>query len=258
MSTSESLGMGTARPAMIEARIEERRELEAPEVALPQPQSRVTERYRLIAVRLETLLERRGEPDRGARPLGKLVILTSAQRGDGKTTTALHLGTALSRAFGRRVAVVDADLERPGLAPMLGLGSGRGLTEVLEGTASLDEVLVRGEDNGPLLLPAGAPASGMPPRMLMPILNSLREYNDIVIVDCAAMADAADAAILGRSADGVVLVVRAGTTREDPLVSALDGLIDAPLIGVILNDHDGARGATLRRAGRPTVWEEDD
>jgi Mrp family chromosome partitioning ATPase len=261
MSTSETMGLGvSSAPAkkMI-AREEERRELDAPEIGLPQPQSRADERYRLIAVRLEHVLERRnGVEQHGPHPLGKLVLVTSAQRGDGKTTTALHVGVALSRALGRRVAVVDADLERPGLAPMLGLGSGRGLSEVLEGSASLDDVLVRGEDGGPLLVPAGGPANHGRPGALLPVLNTLREYNDIVLVDCAAMQDSADAAILGRAADGVVLVVRAGATREESLVEALDGLIDAPLVGVVLNDHDGAGGPTMRRVGRPTVWEEDD
>jgi Mrp family chromosome partitioning ATPase len=258
MST-ESMGLGTALPGTQIGREGERRELELPEVALPQPPPRVEECYRLIALRLETLLARRnGESERGGRPLGRMVIVTSAQRGDGKTTTALHLGIALARALGRRVAVVDADLERPGLAPMLGLGSGRGLLDVLEGTTSLDAVVVRGEDGGPLLVPAGGPSGRHQPRALLPILSSLREHHDVVLVDCAATADAADAAILGRAADGVVLVVRAGATREQPLAAALDALVDAPLVGVILNEHDGPRGATLRRAGRPTVWEEDD
>src|SRR6266571_7345152 len=198
MSTSESMGLGVS-PALNASVIheEERREIDAPEVALPRPQARAEERYRLIAVRLETVLERRAAAERGANGLGKVVIVTSAQRDDGKTTTALHLGTALARALGRRVAVVDADLERPGMAPMLGLGSGRGLSDVLDGTATLDDVVVRGEDGGPLLVPAGAPAEPQRPRSLMPILNTLREYNDFVLVDTAALHDSADAAILG-------------------------------------------------------------
>jgi Mrp family chromosome partitioning ATPase len=259
MSTPESMvGMSPSISKKMIAREEERREIDAPEIALPLPHPRAEERYRLIGVRLETLLDRRGETDRGARPLGKLVIVTSAQRGDGTTTTALHVATAMSRALGRRVAVVDADLERPGLAPMLGLGSGRGLSDVLEGGATLDDVLVRGDDGGPLIVPAGHPAGQQRPRALLPILNTLREYNDVVIVDTPSLHDSADAAILGRAADGVVLVVRAGATREEHLGAALDALVDAPVLGVVLNDHDGAAGATLRRAGRPTVWEEDE
>src|SRR5215813_1327597 len=146
MKTTEPYGIDVATataaaPSMpsMEAHpyMEERREIDAPEVPLPKPQRTAEERYRLVATRLEALLDARRTPERAGRPLGRVVIVTSPQRGDGKTTTALHLGTALSRGLGRRVAVIDADLARPGLAPMLGLGSGRGLSEVLEGSASL-------------------------------------------------------------------------------------------------------------------------
>jgi len=235
--------------------MEERRELDAPEVTLPTPQRMAEERYRLVAVRLEAILARRAS-NHAARPLGKLIIVTSPQRGDGKTTTALHVGTALSRALGRRVAVVDGDLSRPGLAPMLGLGSARGVADVLDGSAGLDEVLLRGEDGGPLLVPAGGPVTDRRSRGLASIVNTLREYNDVVLVDSPALCDAADAALLGRSADGVILVVRAGSTRDDSLAAALDALVDAPLIGCVLNDHDGR--PEPRHNGRPTVWEEDE
>jgi Mrp family chromosome partitioning ATPase len=261
MKTNETYGIDmTAKAAMPSLEttpyMEERRELDAPEVPLPKPQRMAEERYRLVATRLEALLDQRHTTDRGTRPLGRVVIVTSPQRGDGKTTTALHLGTALSRGLGRRVAVIDADLARPGLAPMLGLGSSRGVSDVLAGSAGLDDVLLRGEDGGPLLVPAGGPETNGHRRGLASIVNSLREYNDLVLVDTPALCDAADAAILGRGADGVILVVRAGATREDTLVSALDALVDAPLLGCVLNDHDGR--AEPRRSARPTVWEEDE
>lgn len=265
MKTTEPYGIDRATatataPAAMPAMdahpyLEERRELDAPEVPLPKPQRAAEERYRLVATRLEALLDARRTPERGGRPLGRVVIVTSPQRGDGKTTTALHLGTALSRGLGRRVAVIDGDLARPGLAPMLGLGSSRGVADVLDGSAGLDDILLRGEDGGPLLVPAGGPETNGHRRGLASIVNSLREYNDIVIVDTPSLCDAADAAILGRGADGVVLVVRAGATKEEALVTALDALIDAPLLGCVLNDHDGR--AEPRRASRPTVWEED-
>src|SRR5262249_4671184 len=144
---------------------------------------------------------------------------------------------------------------RPGLAPMLGLGSARGVVDVLDGGANLDEVLLRGEDNGPLLVPAGAPVDDGRVRGLASIVNTLREYNDIVLVDTPALSDSSEAALLGRSADGVVLVIRAASTSEESLASALEALVDAPLIGCILNDHDG--GPERRKAQRPVVWEED-
>src|SRR5262249_13879743 len=154
MKTTEPYGIDVATataaaPAMpsMDAHpyIEERREVGAPEAPLPRPQRGADERYRLVATRLEALLDARRAPERTGRQLGRVVIVTSPQRGDGKTTTALHIGTALSRGLGRRVAVIDADLARPGLAPMLGLGSSRGIADVLDGSAGRDDILLRGE-----------------------------------------------------------------------------------------------------------------
>src|SRR5262249_60015803 len=108
----------------------------------------------------------------------------------------------------------------------------------------------------PPLAAAGGPESSSHRRGLAAIVNSLREYNDLVLVDTPALCDAADAAILGRGADGVILVVRAAATKEDALAAALDALIDSPLLGCVLNDHDGR--AEPRRVSRPMVWEEDD
>ena len=227
------------------------KELDAPVVALPMPGPVAETRYRLAATRLEAAIDGRRAGPREAIALGRLVIVTSAQDGDGKTTTALHIATALSQAIGRRVALVEADTERPGLATMLGLGQARGLTEVLAGQASLDDVLLRGADGGPLILPAGGVGERLRrPAALLPVLNALREYHDYVVVDCSAIARAADAAVIGRAADGVLLVVRVGSTSSPSLAAALEALVDTPVVGCLLNDHDGPSRTPPTR-GRP-------
>jgi Mrp family chromosome partitioning ATPase len=73
----------------------------------------------------------------------------------------------------------------------------------------------------------------------LPVLNALREYHDYVVVDCPCVARAADAAVLGRAADGVLLVVRVGQTSSPSLSAALEALVDTPVVGCLLNDHDG-------------------
>jgi Mrp family chromosome partitioning ATPase len=86
----------------------------------------------------------------------------------------------------------------------------------------------------------------------MPVLNALREYHDYVIVDAASVARAADAAVIGRAADGVLLVVRVGATSSPALSAALEALVDTPIVGCLLNDHDGpARPAPSRGGRRP-------
>jgi Mrp family chromosome partitioning ATPase len=235
------------------------RDIDAPVVALPHIPPAAEQRYRLAAVRLEAALEARGARARGA--LGQLVIVTSPSRGDGKTTTALHLATALSRGLGRRVALVELDPTRPGLAEQLKLSDRRGIADVVAGRAGLDEVLLRGEENGPLMVHGGDGASRvLSPAALLKPLNALREYHDLVIADCAAVAASADAAVLGRHADGLLLVVRAGATTGPSLAGTLEALVDTPLLGTIINDLNGdVRAYASRQRGfRPVPLEVED
>jgi Mrp family chromosome partitioning ATPase len=232
----------------------------APVVALPRPGGVVEDRFRLVACRLEASLDRRGVRS------GRVVVVTSAQRGDGKTTIALHLATALSRDLGRRVAVIDACLDEPGVATMLGLLPARGLGDVLAGGTGLEEIMLRGEAGGPYLVPAEGGGSGQAGvRGLVAAVEALRRAHgyDYLIVDTPALDTSAEAAVLGRMADGVVMVVRAGATRRDALGSALDALVDAPLVGSVLNDHDGPSGSyaasrNLTRLHAPPYAVEDD
>jgi Mrp family chromosome partitioning ATPase len=225
------------------------KDIDVPVVGLPVPHAEAVTRFRLAAARLEAALDNRRAAARDTRALGRLVIITSAEDGDGKTTTALHVANALSQAVGRRAAVVEADTERPSLARMLGLGPTRGLVEVARGAAGLDDVLLRGADGGPLILTAGAEDTRITrPATLLGAINALREYHDYVLVDCAALSRSADAAVLGRNADGVLLVVRVGSTSSVSLSTALEALVDTPLLGCLLNDFDGP-SRTVTRSG---------
>src|SRR6185295_14947897 len=124
------------------------------------------ERFRLIALRLDAQLGQRAH---------KTLVVTSPGSGDGKTTTALHLGASLARDLGKRVIVVDADLRRPRLARPLGLEVTKGLGDVLTGQARLDDILWRVGDD-PLYIVPGSPEGHGPMalRGLPPVLENLR------------------------------------------------------------------------------------
>jgi Mrp family chromosome partitioning ATPase len=187
-----------------------------------------------------------------------VVVITSPSVGDGKTTMALHLSTMLATALGKRVVTIDAALHRPRLGHAAGIPEGvRGLREVLRGDARFEDCLWRLGRGELLVCPAGGSGtSGASP--LAGALGSLRARWDYVVIDAPAASGSADAALLARFADGVVLVVRAGVTRRDALDRALDALIDAPITGCVLNDHDGPVGNWAARprfvaAGRREV-----
>src|SRR5688572_3732192 len=110
------------------------------DIALPTLPSAVTERYRLIAARLDARLS--PEPGRG-----RIVVVTSPERGDGKTTSTLELGRALVERLGRRVLIVDAarrlESKSEGLCERIGVTMPRGLSDLLRGASHKRDSLVR-------------------------------------------------------------------------------------------------------------------
>jgi succinoglycan biosynthesis transport protein ExoP len=178
----------------------------------------------------------------------RFIVLTSPCPGDGKTTVACNLSIAVAE-IGRKVLLVDGDLRRPRLHNVFGVGNNRGLSDVLRGNIPLETVpiaeLVREtEVSGLCLLPGGScgvtPSNLFYSRRMSALLKRLRTEFDMIMMDAPPMIHLADARVLGRLADGVILVVRAGqTTTESALFArqrfAEDG---TRVLGTVLNSWD--------------------
>ena len=184
----------------------------------------------------------------GTRSARQVLVLTSANPGDGKTTTVSNLGAMWAR-MGKRVLIIDADLRRPRLHEMFGMPNDAGLSQLLMfpgtlGDSQLAEYLHPTEVPGLSLLPAG-PGGGQAldllssPRM-GEIVESLRGKFDGVLIDTPPMLHISDARLVGRLTDGVILVIRAGKTRWDEAMSAAGRFNEdgTELLGTILNDWD--------------------
>ncbi|MER5887161.1 polysaccharide biosynthesis tyrosine autokinase [Streptomyces sp. NPDC001941] len=176
----------------------------------------------------------------------RLIAVTSALPGEGKTSTSVNLAAALSLE-GRSVCLVDADLRRPQVAARLGLVEGAGLTSVLIGQAPLESVLQDGP-GGIQVLAAGAvppnPAELLASGQMRTVLTELAERFDAVVVDTAPVLPVADTVALASRMDGVVMVVRARRTKREQSVSAADTLrsVGANLLGVVLSMTPRPRG----------------
>ncbi|MCW2876636.1 MAG: Non-specific protein-tyrosine kinase [Sphaerisporangium sp.] len=168
------------------------------------------------------------------------VVVTSCLAGDGKTSIAANLAIVLAQADWR-VIVVDADLRRPRLAEYFGLEGAAGLTDVLIGAASLEDVT---QNWGPPSL--SVLASGQIPPNPSEILNSkgmrtligtLSENYDMVIIDTPPLLPVTDGAALAAICDSTLLVVRHGKTRWGHIVRAVETLssINARVVGTVLN-----------------------
>jgi polysaccharide biosynthesis transport protein len=170
----------------------------------------------------------------------RVVLITSAHPGEGKTTITLNLGIALAQS-GRSVVVVDADLRKGNCHSHLAMQNRHGLTHLLTDRLPL-EVCVQGTAVAGLsLLTRG----GVPPNPtdllassnMQDMLAVLRERFDFVLIDTPPAIAISDAAVLSVLCDGVLLVVRNRNTTTDTARHVLERLqaVGSPILGVVLN-----------------------
>jgi exopolysaccharide transport family protein len=199
------------------------------------PQSQMAESYR--ALRTSLLLSNLGAPP-------KVIMITSALPQEGKTTTSINCAVVLAQK-GIRVLLIDADLRRPSIHKTLGMGPRSGLSNVLTGSATLQQTITQ----SPILpnlsvLPAGTPppnpAELLASTNMREVLEELRGQYDHIVVDTPPTLSVTDAVVLSPRADAIVLVIRSGHTTKQALRRSRDILmqVNAKVSGVLLNAVD--------------------
>ena len=207
--------------------------------ALQNPKSAITEAYNSM---------------RGAmlystpRGLPKVVVVTSAQASEGKSTTSLAMASGFAR-IGLKPLLIDADLRRSSLHRTLGVDGTRGLTDLLTSQGEPDSAIVSVERDDARfdLLPAG-PLPPSPtelvasPRMAQ-LLEHFADKFDVVIIDSPPVLGLADAPMLASIADGTVFVIEAERGRSGSLKAALRRLrsMDPQILGAVLAKFDPSR-----------------
>jgi capsular exopolysaccharide synthesis family protein len=175
----------------------------------------------------------------------RVIVVTSAFPGEGKTTTTVNTAIAFAQR-GERVLLVDADLRRGSLDRVFNLdGQSFGLSTVLTQPIARRELFSPLPDLPTLrVLPTG-PRPPNPAEMLSSnrMEEQLRQWAleyDRVVIDTAPVLAVSDTQAMAALADTVILVARAGMTRKRALVRARDLLwrINAPIAGVVVNDVD--------------------
>jgi capsular exopolysaccharide synthesis family protein len=230
-------------PAIVEAETYE--PIAASTVTLTDPRGAAAEQYRILRYRLECL----------ARAGLRALAFTSAESGEGKTTTAVNAALALGKGGRNRVALVDADLRRPGVHAMLGLRPQAGLCDVVAGRAALGACLWRFGSDELYVLPAGNLPDDLGHTLYDPRLSAtlaeLKQRFEFVLVDVPPILALADVPTLCRDLDGAVLVVRAGATPRERVAAAVDALFGVTVHGVVLNQVDPRATTLLERLEPP-------
>jgi polysaccharide biosynthesis transport protein len=174
----------------------------------------------------------------------RVILVTSPRPKAGKTTTVANLGIGLAES-GRRVLLVDGDLRRPRLGKLFGSQFATGLSDALlaegSGTITLDSVVRPSTVSGLYVLSGGSETANISKLLhsthLDGLIEQARSEYEFVLIDSPPMIGMADARLLSRISDGVILISRAGETRPEQLGEARERLADdgTPVIGTILN-----------------------
>ena len=202
-------------------------------ITISEPRSPISEAYRALRTNLDF-----ASLDRALKTL----VVTSAGVGEGKSTTLANLAVVSAQA-GRKVVLVDADLRRPTLHQIFGLGNETGLTTVMMDDAALAAPPLQAtsvEDlsvltSGPL---PPNPTELMGSRRMEEVVAALAERADQVFFDTPPVVAVTDAAVLSTKVDGVLLVISAGKTRREYARTAVQRLeqIKARLVGTVLTN----------------------
>jgi non-specific protein-tyrosine kinase len=200
-------------------------------VAFVRPRSFEAEQYRRLRQRIEDLA-----PERGLRVIG----VTSAAAGDGKTLTAINLAAVLARAPGAHILLIDADLRRPSVRQRVGLDATTpswtdGLEERADNvldravniTTGLDVLVATESRTDAYEVLRSAP--------FLALVAAARRRYDYVIVDTPPSVPVADSALLNKAVDGFLLVVAASVTPRALVREALGQFEAGAVIGIVFN-----------------------
>lgn len=229
--------------------------------AVIRPDSSVLwESFRAVLI---SILFRAHETDRrpfaGAGAFGQVLVISSVEMMEGKTTIVTSLGMA-SAQHQKKVLLIDADLRRPRIHERFGVPNDRGLTDILQRTGrgeqpdkmALDSFITETRVPNLSLMTAGNTDKNSADLVYSPTLSSLlqtlaRKF-DLIFIDTPPLAMYPEARVIGRISHGMVMVVRANTRSGEELQGIYQKLIEdrIPMLGTVLNDWK--MGRTQSRA----------
>jgi capsular exopolysaccharide synthesis family protein len=206
-------------------------------VTLHDPKSTASESYR--GIRTNILFS-------AAESAPQVILITSAGPREGKTITALNLGITMAQA-GSKVILLDCDMRRPKVHKAFSLAKDRGISNLLVGGKAQDGTLRHTPIPNLDVIPCGPippnPSEMLGSKRMSDLLNRLRKEYAHILIDSPPSTAVTDPAVLSKSVDGVVLVIRAGDTAREMVKNGIGQFeaVGAHILGAILNGVDIGR-----------------
>lgn len=200
------------------------------QIVLDYPSSSVSESYRMLQSNLGFL-----SADRNL----KTIVVTSSARGEGKSTISANLAAAMAQS-GKRVLLIDGDLHQPSQHHIWEIDNQFGLSDII-GEQLNPKLAIKEVSLNLDVLTAGTipinPATLLDSQKMGSIINYLSDRYDLVLIDTPALNFTADAPIIGRMADGILLVVKPGQVDQNKAQFARDILAQSGqnVLGIIIN-----------------------
>ncbi len=195
------------------------------------PRSNIAESFRTIRTNLSF-----SSPDVDQ----KRFLITSALPLEGKTIVAANLAITFAQ-MGKNVLLVDSDLRKPRIHNLFGLNRGAGLSDFLVGKeSSIKKTKVSGLNVFTCGTIPPNPAELLGSKKMRDFVEKIRENFEVVIFDSPPLLSVTDAAEIAPFLDGVVLVIKAGSTTRPAIQRSIQQLseLNVPIVGCILNDVD--------------------
>lgn len=203
-------------------------------ITFSNPKSPISEAYRVLRTNIQyTSVD---------NPL-KMLTVTSAGPGEGKTTTSINIAITFAQT-GKRVMLIDGDLRKPKVHKILGLENQNGLTNILANKGDYIKYIKETKIEGLDVITCGAippnPSELLNSNQMKQLLQTIRKDYDMVVIDAPPVGNVTDAAIISTIVDGTILVAASGTVEVESLKRAKELLqkVNANIIGVVLNKLD--------------------
>lgn len=196
--------------------------------------SSAAEAYR--AVRTSILLSAASRPP-------KIILVTSGQPGEGKTTTVVNTAVSLTQ-LGASVLLIDCDLRKPMIHKLFDIDQSQGLSTYLSRDVKIEKVVHNAKIPNLSLLPCGPippnPSELISSEKMKSLLQEMTERYDHVLIDSPPLMSVSDSVILSSMVDGVILVVHGGKSPRTIVQRARQELLNvgAKIFGVVLNNVD--------------------